>query len=223
MTVRLVIGVVGGGQVPEPVLADAEWIGSQIAGKDAVLLTGGKGKSGAATVKDRAALGALAASGRLVSMLPGGTPPLRVERDGCQLVAHSGMRDARNVLNAYAADALIALRGGVGTLTEVAFAAVAGRPVIFWDSRVHLEQELDRMGEIASQAVAVFGPHFTEAKLKTAVAQLREDSTHDALSREAAVAWALARSITRRLGDLPTRPAGIEALEAAVAELAEEP
>jgi uncharacterized protein (TIGR00725 family) len=125
MRQRTIIGVLGGStDVPADATKLAREAGSAIAVRGAIVLTGGDGRSGdSKNVKDAAVYGAR--GGRVISILKGGDGLRRVDK---HLVVHSGMRDARNVLNGFTADVLIALPGGGGTLTEIAFAAIAGRP-----------------------------------------------------------------------------------------------
>src|SRR5262249_60920724 len=94
-----------------------------IARAGAVLVCGGRGGVMAA-----AARGAAEERGLVVGVLPGyrhreGNPYLSV-------VLPTGLGHARNALVAAAGDALIALPGEHGTLSEVALARVLGRPVV---------------------------------------------------------------------------------------------
>ena len=213
---RRIIGVIGGSSnVPAEVVAMARDVGAAVAAAEAILLTGGLG-GGQSTVKDAAVDGA--AGGRVISIVKRGQGVrLRPPR---HLVVESGMRDARNVLNAFAADVLIALPGGHGTLSEVAFAAVAGRPVIFLQSRGDLAPHLDSMGAIASEAVATFGDaRYAQANLQQAVGPLLNDGTADAADIPTAIERALRAPVAGTLLDIPGQPAAVSDYMRLLAEL----
>lgn len=101
----------------------AEAVGAGLAQAGATVVCGGLGG-----VMQAGARGAEAAGGVVVGLLPGedrsaGNPHLTV-------AVPTGLGDARNVLVVRAADALIAIGGAYGTLSEVGFALKTGRPVI---------------------------------------------------------------------------------------------
>ncbi|MGB0716105.1 MAG: TIGR00725 family protein [Phycisphaerae bacterium] len=121
---RPVIGVMGGADVEDDVLKAAEHLGRAIAKRGWILLTGGRD----AGVMAAASRGASDAGGFVVGILPS-----RDGEDGCpvlDLAICTGMGDARNLINVLTADVIIALAGGMGTLSEIALALKAARPVI---------------------------------------------------------------------------------------------
>jgi uncharacterized protein (TIGR00725 family) len=196
----VIIGIVG---ASKGVLARATELATKLGGKiaesGAILLTGGTG--GTTKVKDAAVDGAK--GGRIISILGKGQGhEFRSDR---HFVLSVPLGDARNVLNGFAADVLIAVPGGVGTLTEVAFAAIAGRPVIFLDSREGLAEFTASMADIASQAVHHFDDRrFAEANLREAVKPLLENAANDAASPEDAIDRAMG---AKRTGAIPAIPA----------------
>jgi uncharacterized protein (TIGR00725 family) len=117
------IAVVGSGTADARLEALAEALGREIALAGAVLVCGGLGG-----VMEAACRGARSAGGRTLGILPGES------RDGqnphLDLSIVTGMGHARNALVARSADAVIALRGGPGTLSEIALAIKMGRPVV---------------------------------------------------------------------------------------------
>jgi uncharacterized protein (TIGR00725 family) len=121
---RTVIGVMGGGVADETTLAKAVELGRLIAEKDWVLLNGGRN----AGVMAASAQGASEAGGLVIGILPGesraGAAP------HVDIAIPTGLNDARNAVNALASHVVVALRGGAGTLSEVALALKNGRPVI---------------------------------------------------------------------------------------------
>jgi uncharacterized protein (TIGR00725 family) len=117
------ISVIGAGLASEDEVAAAEEIGRLLAEAGAILVCGGLGG-----VMDAAARGCQAAGGTSVGILPGddrtsGSPHLTVR-------VATGLGEARNAIVARAADAVIAVGGEFGTLSEIAFALKMGKPVV---------------------------------------------------------------------------------------------
>ena len=101
----------------------ARQVGRELARAGAVLLCGGLGGVMAAACE-----GAASAGGTAVGLLPGsdrsaGNPYLSV-------ALATGLGELRNGLLVRAADAVIAIGGSWGTLSEIALAVRTGRPVI---------------------------------------------------------------------------------------------
>lgn len=124
------IAVVGPGSgASEDELVAAEEAGAALADAGAVLVCGGLGG-----VMEAACRGARSRSGVTVGLLPGD-----VREDANGWVSHAiptGLGEARNALIVRAADVLIAIGGGWGTLSEIALARKRGVPVIgvgTWD------------------------------------------------------------------------------------------
>ena len=112
-----------GAGATEGELAWAEEVGGLIAEAGAVLVCGGLGG-----VMEAACRGARSKLGFTVGLLPGDS---REDANGwVSLAIPTGMGEARNFLIVRAADAIIAIGGGWGTLSEVAFAMKRGTPVI---------------------------------------------------------------------------------------------
>jgi uncharacterized protein (TIGR00725 family) len=123
------VAVCGPSAATEEEAAWAEEIGRRLADADTVVVCGGLGG-----VMDAAARGARERNGVVVGILPGET---RAGASGHLTVAiPTGMGEARNVLIARAADAVIAVGGEWGTLSEIALAMKMGTPVVglsTWD------------------------------------------------------------------------------------------
>ncbi len=124
---RTIIGVMGGGVSDHGTAAAAERLGSLIAAEGWVLLNGGR----AAGVMDASARGAQAAGGLTIGVLPD-TDTSRMS-EFIDIPILTGMGDARNVINVLSSNIVIAMRGSSGTVSEVALALNAGRPVIMLD------------------------------------------------------------------------------------------
>lgn len=121
---RTVIGVMGGAVADKSVTDAAYSIGRMVALHDFVLLNGGRD----AGVMAASAAGASEAGGLVVGILPGDDK--RGAADGMDIAIPTGMGDARNSINVLASDVVVALPGGAGTLSEIALALKAGRPVV---------------------------------------------------------------------------------------------
>ena len=116
-------------------LAVAEEAGAALADAGAVLVCGGLGG-----VMEAACRGARSRGGLTVGLLPGSD---REEANGwVQLAIPTGLGEARAALVVRAADVVIAIGGGWGTLSEIALALKGATPVIGLGT-----WELDRGGE----------------------------------------------------------------------------
>ena len=117
------IAVCGPGEATSDVARDAERVGALLAREGAVVVCGGLGG-----VMEAACRGARAEGGTTIGILPG------LDRaDGNDHLTWSlptGMGEMRNTLIVRAADALIAVAGEFGTLSEIAFALKTGVPVV---------------------------------------------------------------------------------------------
>ncbi len=117
------IAVVGPGRASPTELEAAESAGAAVAAAGATLVCGGLGG-----VMEAACRGARSRNGQTVGILPGDE---REDANGWVAVAlPTGMGEARNVLVVRAADAVVAIGGGWGTLSEIALARKLGRPVV---------------------------------------------------------------------------------------------
>jgi uncharacterized protein (TIGR00725 family) len=117
------IAVVGAGICGNDVLALAEAVGRAIAEAGGVLICGGLGG-----VMEGAARGAAAAGGITIGFLPGADA--RNANAHISIPLPTGLGEGRNILVARTADAVIAIGGEWGTLSEVALARKVGVPVI---------------------------------------------------------------------------------------------
>jgi len=122
------IAVIGDGAVAprSPAARLAEDLGRMVVEKGFVLVTGGQGG-----VTEAACRGARSASTyrprTIVGILPGSDP--RVANPHVDVPLCTGMAHARNVLVAHS-DAVIAVGGGAGTLSEMAMAWIHDRLIV---------------------------------------------------------------------------------------------
>jgi uncharacterized protein (TIGR00725 family) len=120
---KVQISVIGASEGEPEILNDAEWVGRGIAGSGAVLVCGGL-----TGVMEAASRGAAEAGGTVLAVLPGLSPA-----DANEHVTHAvatGTGQARNLAVVASGDAVIAVGGEWGTLSEIAYARKLGRPVI---------------------------------------------------------------------------------------------
>jgi uncharacterized protein (TIGR00725 family) len=118
------IAVVGPGRDASAAeLAAAAAAGAAIAAAGATLVCGGLGG-----VMEAACRGARSRGGFTVGLLPGDD---RDDANGWVVLAlPTGLGEGRNALIVRAADALVAIGGGWGTLSEIALALRLGLPVL---------------------------------------------------------------------------------------------
>jgi uncharacterized protein (TIGR00725 family) len=122
---RTVVGVMGSGDSREPeLLHQARDLGAAIAGQGWVLLNGGLSSG----VMDASSRGAADAGGLVIGVLPD-DDDARASRF-LDVAIRTGLGEARNAVNVLSSDVVIALRGGAGTLSEIALALRAGRTVV---------------------------------------------------------------------------------------------
>jgi uncharacterized protein (TIGR00725 family) len=117
------IAVIGGSEASPEVLTEAEAVGRGLASAGAILVCGGLDGVMAAACR-----GARSAGGRTVGILPG--LDRAAANQWVDVVIATGLGEARNLLVVSSADAVIAIGGEYGTLSEIALALRAGIPVI---------------------------------------------------------------------------------------------
>ena len=133
MSKKTCISVIGSGNSDgtlSPEIAKiANEVGREIAARGAVLICGGLGG-----VMTEAAKGAKEKGGLTIGIIPGENP--NSANPYIDIPIPTGLGFARNVLVAYSGDAIIAVSGRLGTLSEISFALIRKKPVIgicTWD------------------------------------------------------------------------------------------
>ncbi len=125
------ISVIGSGSEWE---AQAEKVGRLLAERGCAVVTGGGDEVMAA-----AARGAKQAGGRTIGILPGESP--EEANEWIDFAVATGIGHARNLAVAASGDAVIAVGGSWGTLSEIAFARRLGRPTVVLAGSVAVEGE----------------------------------------------------------------------------------
>ena len=162
MAQRLQISVIGASEGEPEVLRDAEAVGRSIAEAGAVLVCGGL-----TGVMEAASKGAADAGGVVVAVLPTLSPA-----DANPYVSYAvatGTGHARNLAVVASGQAVVAVGGEWGTLSEIAYARKLGRPVIAiqsWTLRNRsgtdlgiVEAETPEEAVEAALSAAVVGSH----------------------------------------------------------------
>jgi len=137
------VAVIGASEASDTELAYAIRVGTLLAQADAILISGGLGGVMRASCK-----AAVENGGLTVGLLPG-----RDRRDGNEFLTvalPTGLGELRNGLVVGAADAVIAIGGGWGTLSEIALAMRGRRPLVAlhsWDVKPpgEIDQHITRV------------------------------------------------------------------------------
>ena len=117
-----VIGSAGCGEGTE-LWRLAEQVGSRLARDGAVLVCGGRGG-----VMEAASRGAAQAGGTVIGIVPGDSPA--EANPHCTHVVSTGIGQARNLAVVASGEAVIAIGGEWGTLSEIGHARSLGRAVV---------------------------------------------------------------------------------------------
>lgn len=124
---RLLVAVIGAAYCAPCEAKAAETVGRVLAEGGATVLCGGRGG-----VMEAACRGAHLAGGLTVGILPGDDPS--AANPYVDVAIATGLGEARNAIVARSAQAVVAIGGRYGTLSEIAFALKHGLPVIGVDT-----------------------------------------------------------------------------------------
>lgn len=134
------VSVIGSGSAHEEA---AETVGRLLAERGCTVVTGGRDEVMAAAMR-----GAKSAGGATVAVLPG--ERAADANPWADHVVVTGIGHARNLAVAASGDAVVAVGGSWGTVTEIGFAMRLGRPVVVLEG-----PEIDGVPRAASPAEAV--------------------------------------------------------------------
>jgi len=141
-----IIGVIGQGRdCSSELLKKAEEVGWHIAQQGAILICGGLGG-----VMEAASRGAKKSGGKTIGVLPGDDKKTANRYIDIPIV--TGMGEARNIIIVRSADALIAVGGRFGTLSEIAFGLAFEKSIVGLQTWENLENMIYR--ETAEEAVS---------------------------------------------------------------------
>ncbi len=120
---KIIIGVIGTSQATNEELKIAEEVGKEIAKNNGILVCGGEGG-----VMEAACKGAKSANGLTIGIIPGFSA--RDANPYVDVPVITGMSHARNIIVVRTSNAIIAIGGSYGTLSEIAYALGLGVPII---------------------------------------------------------------------------------------------
>jgi uncharacterized protein (TIGR00725 family) len=142
---RRQIAVIGSGA---DWVARAEEVGRLLAEEGCVVVCGGLGE-----VMAGAARGARSAGGTTIGILPSETPA--DANEWIDYAVATGTGHARNLAVVASCDAAVAVGGRWGTLAEIAYARLLGRPVVVLEPGWALEEEGVARAKTPAEAVAL--------------------------------------------------------------------
>jgi uncharacterized protein (TIGR00725 family) len=119
----MIIAVIGDSSCSQEETELAESVGELLAERGAVVVCGGLGG-----VMEGVCRGAKSRGGLTVGILPGQDSSMA--NPWVDIPVVTGLGEARNVVVAKSAQAVIAIGGGYGTLSEIAYALKSGIPVV---------------------------------------------------------------------------------------------
>jgi uncharacterized protein (TIGR00725 family) len=126
---KTIIGIIGISQASDEECSTAHEVGVEVAKRDGIIVCGGLGG-----VMEAACRGAKSEHGLTIGITPGFS---RHEANPyIDIPIVTGMSHARNIIVVRTSDAIIAIGGSYGTLSEIAFALTIGIPIIgirTWD------------------------------------------------------------------------------------------
>ncbi|MBN2172017.1 MAG: TIGR00725 family protein [Candidatus Krumholzibacteriota bacterium] len=117
------VAIIGDADAGPAALVFAEELGRRIGGAGWALVSGGR-----QGVMEAASRGCREAGGLVLGILP--TADDSAGNPYCHFLVPTGMGWTRNSLTALAGDAVVAIGGRAGTLTEIAYAWSYGKPVL---------------------------------------------------------------------------------------------
>lgn len=146
MKPAVMISIIGAGQCDRPTADMAYEVGWHLSKSGAALVCGGLGG-----VMESACRGAKAGGGLTIGILPGEDP--RGANPFVDIAIPTGLGEARNLIVVRSGQAVIAIAGEYGTLSEIAHALKMGRPVI----GLHT-WELSKAGQLDDSILTAHSP-----------------------------------------------------------------
>ncbi len=148
----MMISVIGGEASGKAALDAAEGVGREIARRGATLVCGGRGG-----VMEAACRGARAEGGHTIGIMPGRNADETPPNPHVEFPVFTGLGFTRNVIVVLSGEAVIAIDGAYGTLSEIAFALIHEVPIVgldTWDFD-YGGHDGDRIVRVSDPVVAV--------------------------------------------------------------------
>jgi uncharacterized protein (TIGR00725 family) len=125
----MIIAVIGGEEASPEVARLAEEVGRELARRGCTVVCGG-----GAGVMEAACRGARAEGGHTIGVLPGHNAAESPPNDYVEFPIFTGLGYARNSMVVLSAQAVIAIDGAYGTLSEIAYALIHDMPIVGLDT-----------------------------------------------------------------------------------------
>jgi len=125
----MIIAVIGGEEASPEVARLAEEVGRELARRGCTIVCGG-----GAGVMEAACRGARAEGGHTIGILPGHNAAESPPNDYVEFPIFTGLGYARNSTVVLSAQAVIAIDGAYGTLSEIAYALIHDVPIVGLDT-----------------------------------------------------------------------------------------
>lgn len=148
----MIISVIGGDVAKPEAVETAEAVGRELAKRGVTLVCGGR--SG---VMEAACRGARAEGGHTIGIMPGRDRQESPPNEFVEFPLYTGLGFARNIMVVLSGEAIIAIDGSYGTLSEIAYALIHQRPIVgldTWDF-AYQNHEGDRIVRVSDPAAAV--------------------------------------------------------------------
>ena len=131
MNSGMIIAVIGGEDAPPNVQRLAEEVGRQLGRRGCTVVCGG-----GSGVMEAVCRGARTEGGHTIGIMPGHNAQESPPNEWVEFPVYSGLGFARNSMIALSGQAVIAIDGAYGTLTEIAYALIHEVPIVglnTWD------------------------------------------------------------------------------------------
>ena len=125
----MIVSVIGGEDAQADTLRLAEETGRELGKRGITLCCGGRGG-----IMEAACRGARSAGGHTIGILPGHDASESQPNPWVEFPVFTGIGYARNSAVVLTGDAVIAIDGAYGTLSEIAFALIHGVPLVGLDT-----------------------------------------------------------------------------------------
>ena len=129
MSSSMIIAVIGGEDASPEAERLAEEVGRELARRGCTVVCGG-----GSGVMEGVCRGARAEGGHTIGIMPGHNRQESPPNDYVEFPLFSGLGFARNSMVALSGQAVIAIDGAYGTLTEIAYALIHGVPIVGLDT-----------------------------------------------------------------------------------------
>lgn len=148
----MIISVIGGDAAGPEAVETAQAVGRALAKRGVTLLCGGRGG-----VMEAACKGARSVGGHTIGIMPGHDAQESPPNKYVEFPVYTGLGYARNITVVLSGEAIIAIDGSYGTLSEIAYALIHEKPIVglnTWDFAYH-GHDGDRIVRASSPAEAV--------------------------------------------------------------------